>query len=141
MSELLSFEDIVGADDIRYETVEVPEWGGAVRLRSITGAERDRYTNFVESLKDAKGNLKKHDGLITRLLQLCLVDGKGDQLFSGAQVEKLKAKNGEVLERLATIASKLNGLSSEAIEEAKGNSPSEPSDESGTDSQSDSDSQ
>ena len=34
---------ILAAQDLQTEDVEVPEWGGAVRVRSFTGRERDAF--------------------------------------------------------------------------------------------------
>ena len=40
---LLNKEQIRQAADIQTQDIEVPEWGGTVRLKSLTGAERDRF--------------------------------------------------------------------------------------------------
>ena len=40
---LLSKTAILAAQDLQTEDVEVPEWGGAVRVRSFTGRERDVF--------------------------------------------------------------------------------------------------
>ena len=40
---LLSKTAILCANDLQTEDVEVPEWGGAVRVRSFTGRERDAF--------------------------------------------------------------------------------------------------
>lgn len=36
MAELLSFEQIAAVDDITEEVIEIPEWKGAVKVRSLT---------------------------------------------------------------------------------------------------------
>ena len=38
---LLSKSAILCANDLQTEDVDVPEWGGTVRVRSFTGRERD----------------------------------------------------------------------------------------------------
>ena len=40
---LLNKEQIQSVSDLETQDVEVPEWGGTVRLKSLTGAERDRF--------------------------------------------------------------------------------------------------
>ena len=40
---LLSKTEILTANDLQTEDVEVPEWGGAVRVRSFTGREREPF--------------------------------------------------------------------------------------------------
>ena len=49
---LLNKEQILNADDLTFEDVEVPEWGGTVRIRCLESTERDE---FEQSLLDAKG--------------------------------------------------------------------------------------
>ena len=40
---LLSKEAILAAQDLPSEDVEVPEWGGTVRVRGLDGKGRDEY--------------------------------------------------------------------------------------------------
>ena len=40
---LLTRDLILKADDIQTREVEVPEWGGTVLIRALTGTERDAY--------------------------------------------------------------------------------------------------
>ena len=40
---LLSKTAILAENDLKSEDIEVPEWGGAVRVRSFTGRERDTF--------------------------------------------------------------------------------------------------
>ena len=44
--KFLSAEDILAAEDIETVDVLVPEWGGTVKLRSLSGKEAEK---FVES--------------------------------------------------------------------------------------------
>ena len=39
----LSREDILKAEDLPTEEVPVPEWGGSVLVRGLTGRERDLF--------------------------------------------------------------------------------------------------
>ena len=41
MSGLLSKEQILAAEDLPHKDVPVPEWKGTVRVRALTGFERD----------------------------------------------------------------------------------------------------
>ena len=36
-------ESIIAANDLKRESVEVPEWGVTVYVRTMTGEERDQY--------------------------------------------------------------------------------------------------
>ncbi len=44
---LLSKTAILTANDLQTEDIEVPEWGGAVRVRSFTGRERDAFESSM----------------------------------------------------------------------------------------------
>ena len=43
--KLLSRDDILAVDDRVTEVVPVPEWGGAVTVRALSGNQRDKYQN------------------------------------------------------------------------------------------------
>ena len=45
---MLTREQILQSDDLPRETVPVPEWGGSVRIRTLSGADRDGYNFFME---------------------------------------------------------------------------------------------
>ena len=40
--KFLTRDDILAADDMAYQNVSVPEWGGSVRVRTLCGADRSR---------------------------------------------------------------------------------------------------
>ena len=40
---LLSKDQILSADDIQSQRVPVPEWGGEVMVRGLTGSQRDQW--------------------------------------------------------------------------------------------------
>ena len=43
----LSKDEIFAAQDTTDLEVDVPEWGGSVRLRSMTGTQRSNYEHWV----------------------------------------------------------------------------------------------
>lgn len=122
----LSKADILSADDLPAETVKVPEWGGAVRVRSLTGAERDAFeaSMFEGTGKKARMNSAN---LRARLVALCVVDEAGERLFADEDVEALGAKSAAALDRVFSAAQRLNGFTSADVEELEGNSESGPS--------------
>jgi hypothetical protein len=113
---LLSRDDILKADDLRTVDVEVPEWGGTVRLKMLTAAERDR---FEASTVEVRGNQQKANlyNLRARLVSLCAVDEQGRRLFSKEDVTQLGEKSAAALARLFNRASEINGLSDAEIED------------------------
>lgn len=116
---LLSRDAILQADDLPTETVEVKEWGGSVCIRSMTGAERDKYeASMVERKgKDVQVNLKN---IRARLVALCCIDEDGKRLFADSDMEALGKKSAAALDRVFAVAQKLNGLSAQDVEELAG---------------------
>lgn len=116
MTEFASVEDILGAEDRAYVDVEVPEWGGKVRLMEMTGDDADAFSTF------SRNNAGDLSGVRARLVGLCLVNESGKRLFSDDAIErKLGKKSGKVLGRLFQEAAELNGMTPEAREEMKEN--------------------
>lgn len=114
---LLSKDDILNADDRRYEIVPVPEWGGEVRLRSLSGRERDA---FEASFTETRGGKKKDniENFRARLVATCAVDESGKLLFANkAEVELLGNKSVAALQRLFDKCNEMNGISESDIEE------------------------
>ena len=123
---LLSKTAILAAQDLQTEDVEVPEWGGAVRVRSFTGRERDA---FEASMVRGDGKDRKVDltNMRARLVGLTVIDETGQRLFTDEEVDLLGAKSGAALDRVFAIAQKLNGLSGSDVEELSKNSSGVPS--------------
>ncbi|WP_326659630.1 hypothetical protein [Streptomyces sp. NBC_00385] len=126
---LLTPDQIGAADDRRWEDVDVPEWGGTVRVASMSGTDRNAYQKQMLIL----GSNGRPQGVdladqYARLLAKCLVDEDFRRLYvTDKQVKGLGAKNGAVLERLATIAKRVSGLGEEAVDDAAGKSEPTPS--------------
>ena len=113
---LLSKLAILSAQDCKTESVDVPEWGGAVTIRSMTGAERDAFRAQIADAGDRNVGLFE-----AALLALTLVDDQGQRLFELDDVEALRAKSAAVLDRIARAAMKLNGMADESVEDAEKN--------------------
>ncbi|MFF7966764.1 hypothetical protein ACFZC3_15530 [Streptomyces sp. NPDC007903] len=123
----LSRDAIVQANDIPTETVPVPEWGGDVIVRGLTGDELDDFQGSIRQFRrsmDGKGMepVLIQQGMHAKLLVKCLVDDNGQRLFKDNEADELGAKSGKVLERLYDIAQTLSGLSEDEQEEMEGNS-------------------
>jgi hypothetical protein len=107
---LLSAADILGAEDLVPVEVDVPEWGGTIRIRPLSAAEA---LTFIESLK------KRQEEGAMRILIASAIDAAGKQLFTEADVHRLKAKSLRALMRVQNAAMQLNGLSEAAAATAK----------------------
>lgn len=118
---LLSKDQILQADDRRYEVVPVPEWGGEVRLRSLTGSERDEYESGLVQQVGGKQTMNARNAR-AKLIALCAVDEQGLPLFSKADVIKLGSKNSAALQRVFDVACRMNGFTDEDVKDLEGNS-------------------
>ena len=121
---ILSAQDILSVDDARRETVPVPEWGGAVIVRSLSGAERDK---FESSLIEGRGKDRKvnTDNTRARFAAMVMIDQNGNKLFKPGDVAALGNKSAAALERVYEAGLRLSGMTADEAEELEGNSESE----------------
>lgn len=128
---LLSRDQIFAADDRTYEYVPVPEWGGTVRVRSLTGKERDQ---FEASLIDKKtGQASKFANARARMVVMTVVDEHGNRMFSTDDINQLGAKSAGALDRVFDAARKLSGMTEEDLAELVEDFDAGPADDSFTD--------
>lgn len=132
MTQLLTREQILGVADLGFEDLDVPEWGGSVRVGMLMGAERDA---FEQEIVTRQGK-KVHVNLVNiraRLVALTVIDAEGQRLFSEADVKALGRKSALALNRVFEVAQRINGLTEADMEELAGNSGSAQSDDSTSD--------
>lgn len=129
MSKLLSREAILAANDRPFEDVEVPEWGGIVRVQGMTAGERSKWeASYQKRHKDRSGKTTIEvdwDAQLSfreRLVAMSLVDEAGGRLFSDSDIKALAAKSAAAMERIVNVANRLNGVSQDDMKELEGNS-------------------
>ncbi|TRV27228.1 MAG: hypothetical protein EWV88_05055 [Microcystis wesenbergii Mw_MB_S_20031200_S109D] len=110
---LLNKENILAANDLPLECLAIPEWGGDVMVRTMTGADRDA---FEASLIGKEGRM---ENVRARLVSLTLCDADGVRLFTDAEVVALGNKSAKALDRVFTIAQRINGIGTDAVDTAK----------------------
>ena len=107
---------ILAADDKRMVDFEVPEWNGSVKLRVMTGTERDRFeAEFVNGSKSV-------DMVRAKLVAKCLCDEQGQRLFTETEIPQLGEKSAAVLDRLFGECMKLNRFTKDDVDNLAGNS-------------------
>lgn len=113
---LLTRVQIDTAQDIRHRYVEVPSWGGWVRLKSMTGRERDQFDAETYAIEQkTKSNLTDFR---CRRVARSIVDENDVRLYTDAEVEALGQKDGAVIDMLDDIVVVLSGLDQGAVERA-----------------------
>lgn len=118
---MLTKDQILNADDLPREPVNVPEWGtgAVVYVRTMSGAERDA---FEQSVLDAKRNGTTNlVNIRARLAVKVLCDEQGKRLFDDQDAEALGRKSSMVLDRVFAVAQKLNGIGPKDVEALEGN--------------------
>ena len=118
----LSRDQILRADDLKTETVPVPEWGGEVLMRTMTGSERDTFEGRFLS-----GNRNVSDARAWIAATL-IVDDQGKPVFSPGDVAELGRKSASALQRVFEVGMRLSGLSGDEVEDMEKNSGPAPAD-------------
>lgn len=123
---LLGRDAILAATDYITRDVPVPEWGGTVRVKGLTGAERDQYEAWIISGKgrDRDVNLKNARA---KLVMMTIINDEGVRLFDEADIVALGRKSALAVQRVFDVASELAGLDEDAMKsltESLGNDPS-----------------
>mgnify|MGYP003139335578 CR=1 FL=1 len=106
----LTREGILGVTDRELVKVIVPEWHGAVWIRTMTGAER---YDFEIPGPGGQLNLKQ---IRERLLVKALCDEKGKRLFTDDDVDSLSERNATVIDRLFDTARTINKIGDDAVD-------------------------
>ena len=107
---LISRDQILSASDIEYKEIDVPEWGGTVRIASMNGADREVFeTVWINQAGEETTQIR------ATLVALSIVDENGDRLFSPEDIEALGKKSCKALSRVFEVAQKLNGIGEDDV--------------------------
>lgn len=133
---LLNLDLIISAQDKTFEDVEVPEWGGVVRIAVMSGTDRDKWElSMMKADDSSERGFKMNFDAYSRvsLVALCLVDDKFQRLCTtDEQVKLLGQKSGAVLDRLYGIAQRINAITDEDINDLEKNSAAAQNGDSGS---------
>lgn len=109
-------EAIFGAEDSESEIVPVPQWGGIeIEVRSMTGKSR---AAFMESFTDDEGKVSWERLYPSLIIATSYDPETGERIFLPGDEDALNAKSAAALEKVASVALRLSGLSDKAEEEA-----------------------
>lgn len=126
--KFLSRSEILDSEDLATEPVEVPEWGGTVLVRALTGVERDAYEGEIFTLRGAgKGIDYNLQNIRAKLSARTIIDEDGARLFTDADIVRLGLKSAAALDRVFSVAQRLSRLTPADVKELAdqlGNVPS-----------------
>jgi len=110
---LLTKEQILKQDDRKSEIVNVPEWGGEVRVCTMSGFARDRFEAGITG-KNGGSNMAN---IRAKLAAATIVDEAGNLLFDEADIVKLGNKSCAALDRVFAASQRLNLISNSDVDE------------------------
>lgn len=101
----LARDAILAATDTKTESVDVPEWGGSVVVRSMTAGARDKFDSLVSATKGVG-----YSGVRLWVVLQCCVNDVGELLFKPEDEAALRLKSSVVIERIFDVALRLSGI-------------------------------
>ena len=114
---MLTREAILGTT-LKQETLEVPEWGGAVVVREATAADYDAYSQSLSTaVVDEEGETQRQPNLgnaSARLVVRCVFDTEGKRLFSDDDAAALGQKSSAAVERVYRKIASMSGMTRKA---------------------------
>lgn len=120
--KLLTKDQILSAPDLKTEIVDVPLWGGAVRVSEMGGST---YLDFIQAVTpvgaDESVSLKIDLTYMATAVAFSVIDDAGEPLFTVADVKRLARKNMKALRTVFAATDRLNILTRAAQEEAEKN--------------------
>lgn len=130
MARILTRKDIEAAKSFsrRVETVSVPEWGGDVIIRTMSGTERDAYEAEIVGNKTGKDRRLNLQNIRAKLIARCLVDEEGAPLYKWhdpSDIGALGDMDARGLDTVFKACQRLNGLTDDDVDELMGNSRAE----------------
>lgn len=119
----LNKDQILGADDLEIREEHVPEWGGTIRLKALSGTAVDAFQlSMIKIRKPGEDPVPNLENSKAKLLVHAIVDDNNEPLFTRTELDALGRKSSAVLQRLVDIVSDMSGLSDDAAAELAGNS-------------------
>jgi hypothetical protein len=110
---LLKRDAILKAQDNETKDVEVKEWGGTVRVRHMTLAERSEFLRRC-------GSEDKTIVASWLMVTLC-VDESGSPLFTPEDIPELEKKNFRAVEAVGQAILDINKIGEKKVEEEEKN--------------------
>jgi hypothetical protein len=119
--KFLTRDLILKALDLPTQEVEVPEWGGVVMIRAMTGAERDAFEASMLVEKEGDDRRERMINVRARLCASVIVAEDGvTALFTTDDVKQLGGKSAKALNRVFEAARKLSGFTDTDVKELEG---------------------
>lgn len=116
--KFLSKLDVINADDKKPIELFIPEWNGYVKIKHMSGAERDKW----EAGNKRKDGSFDYQNFRARLAVLTLLDADNQPMFTASEVNELGKKSGVALDRIFTVILETNKITEKDVEDMAKNS-------------------
>lgn len=93
--------------------VDVPEWGLAVYVRTMTLGEMEAVQGFVDAAK-SDTNISGVAEMAVRII----CDENGERVFSDDDADGIREKSHKALTRIVNAFTEVNGIDDETVDEA-----------------------
>jgi hypothetical protein len=111
------------AKSLPTERVDVPELGGFVYVRAMSGVERDAWEKSLISGRGKKTSVNT-ENIRAKLVAKTVCDEQGERILDDSDAIALGKMRVDVLQKLFNVAQRLSGVSDEDVEElGKGSAP------------------
>lgn len=113
----LTRDAILGAQDIKTEWVAVPEWGGAVLVKGMTGRQRDAFEESLLEEKKGERKTSLRDFRAKLVAASVVYPESHDRMFSQSDVAKLSERSAAALARVCDVAQRLSGMTKDDVDD------------------------
>ena len=101
---MLTKEQIFAALCVKSEEVDVPELGGSIILRTMSGIDRDKYLDLV------RDKVEGNSYFSAALIVCTAVDAEGNKLFTADDIPDLRTISVSALNTISNAAAEMNGF-------------------------------
>lgn len=108
--KILNAEEILSAADLEEKIVEVPQWGGAVKIRGLTKAQQQHIRRAA-----MVGDSIDTDRLEMLMFIHCVVEPK----FTEGQYDALRQKSAGAIDTVLNAIFELSGFTGAAFAQAE----------------------
>ena len=115
--KFLTKEEILKADDIVIEVVEVPEWGGSVHVKTMSGTERDSFESEIVDIRNGVQAKTDTKNIRAKICARSICDEDGKLLFTEKEAVALGKKSVSALQRVFQVSQRLSRISDDDIED------------------------
>ena len=98
---VLTIDEILAAKDVQEETVEVPQWGGAVKVAGFTKARQQEMRKEATVAGEVDGD---------RLEMFMFIEGVIDPKFTRDHYEQLRNKSAGAVDTVLRVILKMSGV-------------------------------